>query len=96
MLCALFLQARIALTRGDYKRVLDLTGKIHQTVEKNRLYILIHTVDLCQGFINACLQQSSKIPAWLTEGDFSSNRLFFPARAFYNIIYGRALLLKGE
>lgn len=96
VLCALFLQARIALLRGDYNRVLDLIGKIHETVEKTRLYIIIHTVDMCRGFIDACLQQSSKIPEWLAQGDFSSNRLFFPARAFFNIIYGRALLLKGE
>lgn len=96
ILCALFLQARMALMQGDYTLVLDLFWKIHEAIENNRLYILIHTVDMCKGFIDACLQQSSKIPGWLAEGDFSSNRLFFPARAFYNIIYGRALLLKGD
>jgi hypothetical protein len=95
ILCALFLKARMALMRGDYTRVLDLSWKIHEAVEKRR-YILIHTVDMCKGFIDACLQQRSKIPGWLAEGDFSSSRLFFPARAFYNIIYGRALLLNGD
>lgn len=96
ILCAFFLQARMALLRGDYASVLDLLRKIHEAVEKNRLYALIHTIDMCKGFINACLRQRSNIPEWLAEGDFSSSRLYFPARAFSNIIYGRALLLNGD
>ena len=96
VLCAQFLQSRMALVQGDYVRILDLSRKIHEAVENNKLYTLIHTVDMCKGFIDACLQQRSKIPEWLADGDFSSSRLFFPARAFSNIIYGRALLLSGE
>ena len=96
VLCAFFLQSRMALMRGDYEAVLVLSKQIHDVIEKNRLYSLIHTIDMCEGFIDACLQQKSKIPEWLAEGDFSSNRLYFPARAFSNIIYGRALLLNGD
>lgn len=96
MLCAFFLQARMALMRGDYASVLDLSGKIYEAVDKNRLYVLIHTVDMCAGFIHACLRQRSRIPDWLADGDFSSSRLYFPVRAFSNIIYGRVLLINGE
>lgn len=96
ILCAFFLQARMALMHGDYEAVLALSRQIRDVIEKNRLYSLIHTVDMCEGFIHACLQQKSKIPEWLAKGDFSSNRLYFPARAFSNIIYGRALLISGD
>lgn len=96
VLCAFFLQARLALMRGDYEAVLALSKQIHDVIEKNRLYALIHTIDMCEGFTHACLQQKSKIPEWLAEGDFSSNRLYFPARAFSNIIYGRALLINRD
>ncbi len=96
LLCAFFLQARMALSQGDYAFVQELLRQIHETVESNRQYVLIHTVDLCRGFIDACLGQKDKIPKWLAEGDFNSSRLFFPARAFYNIIYGKALLLRGD
>lgn len=96
LLCAFFLQARIALMRGDYASVLDLSGKIYEAVDKNRLYVLIHTVDMCAGFIHVCLRQRSRIPDWLAEGDFSSSRLYFPVKAFANIIYGRVLLINGE
>ena len=96
LLCAYFLQARMALSLGDYALVQELLRRIHETVENNRQYVLIHTVDLCRGFIDASLGQKDRIPEWLAEGDFNSSRLFFPARAFYNIIYGRALLLRGD
>lgn len=96
LMCAYFLQARMALMRSDYGSVQEYARKIHETVEKNRLYTLIHTIDLCTGFINGCLGQKDQLPEWLAEGDFSSSRLFFPARAFSNIIYGRALLLQGD
>lgn len=96
VMCAHFLQARLTLMKGDYAYVLDLFKKIHEEIEENKLYTLIHTIDMCTGFVNACLQQNDKIPEWLAEGDFNSNRLFFPARAFFNIIYGRVLLIRGE
>lgn len=96
LLCAYFLQARMALFHGDWGRVQALLGLIHETVEQNRQYTLIHTVDLCVGFIYACLGRKDQIPDWLTEGDFDSSRLFFPARAFCNILFGRALLLRGD
>ena len=96
LLCAFFLQARMALSQGDYALVKELLRQIHEMVESNRQYVLIHTVDLCRGFIDAYLGQKDKIPEWLAEGNFHSSRLFFPARAFYNIIYGKALLLRGD
>jgi Response regulator containing a CheY-like receiver domain and an HTH DNA-binding domain len=96
LLCAYFLRARLALYGGDYTGVRDLLRLIQETVENNKQYTLIHTVDLCRGFIDSCLGQKDKIPGWLEEGDFNSSRLFFPARAFYNIIYGKALLLRGD
>ncbi len=69
---------------------------MYEELEQNKVYMLIHTIDMCIGFVNAFFQQSGKIPDWLAEGDFNSNRLNFPTRAFSNIIYGRVLLIKGE
>lgn len=96
VICALFLQVRLALIKGDYAHALDLFKKMYEVVEQNKVYELIHTIEMCTGFMNACLQQKGKVSEWLSEGDFNSNRLLFPARAFSNIIYGRVLLIKGE
>lgn len=96
VICAQFLLVRLALLKGDYASVLDLFTKMREEIERNKVYVLIHTMDICLGFVHACLQQDGKVPEWLAEGDFNSNRLYFPSRAFSNIIYGRVLLLKGE
>lgn len=96
VMCALFLMGKLALIKGDYAHAHDLFNKIHKEMEQNKVYMLIHLIDMCAGFANAYWQLDGKIPEWLSEGDFNSNRLLFPARAFSNIIYGRALLVRGE
>jgi len=96
VICALFLQVRLSLMKGDYAQVLHLFEKMHEEIEQKKYYVLMHTIDMCTAFVNTCLQQSDKTPEWLAEGDFNSSRLYFPARAFSNIIYGRVLLIKGE
>ncbi len=95
-ICANFLQMRIALFKGDLKYAHDLLQSMRAEMVKNREYIFIHTLDMCESFIYAALKQTAKIPVWIAEGDFNSSRLFFPTKAFSNIIYGRVLLTKGE
>ena len=96
VICALFLQTRLTVMKGDYAYTLNLFEKMHDGIEQKRMYALMHTFDMCTGFVNAYLMQNSKIPVWLSEGNFNSSRLFFPAKAFSNIIYGRVLLIRGE
>jgi LuxR family transcriptional regulator, maltose regulon positive regulatory protein len=96
VICTLFLQVRLTLIKGDYAHALNLFKKMVEEMENNKVYTLMHTIDMCTGFVNACFGQSHKISEWLAEGNFNSSRLFFPARAFSNIIYGRVLLIKGE
>jgi LuxR family maltose regulon positive regulatory protein len=96
LICALFLQIRLSLLKSDYAGVLQLFGKMREEIEHKKKYDSIHTIDMCIGFVYACLKQNDKIPQWLIEGDFNSIRIYFQARAFANIIYGRALLIKGE
>lgn len=95
-ICALFLQMRLALFKGDFSGVKELAQKLRADIIERRDYIFIHTLDLCEAFIYASLKQPDRVPLWLARGDFSSSRLFFPVMAFANIIYGRVLLLKGE
>jgi ATP-dependent transcriptional regulator len=96
VVCALFLQVRLALMKGDYADILQLLEKMNREVEQQSIYVLMHTLDMCAGFVYGALNQSNKIHEWLSAGDFNSSRLFFPARAFSNILYGRILLVKGE
>jgi LuxR family transcriptional regulator, maltose regulon positive regulatory protein len=56
----------------------------------------MHTMELCSAFIHAGLKQYEKINSWIREGDFDSSRLYFPTKAFLNIVYGRTLLINEE
>lgn len=96
VISALFLQIKLTLVKGDYAHVRYLFNKMHEEIVESQLYPLMYTIDMCVGFVNACLRQDRKIPEWLTEGTFNSSHLFFPARAFSNIILGRFFLIKGE
>jgi LuxR family maltose regulon positive regulatory protein len=96
MICVLFLMLRIALMKGEFDSVLELLQKMRKEIESSKEYLLLHTVEICEGYIFSLLDQSSNIPKWLEEGDYSSGRLLFPNYAMMNIVYGRALLIKGE
>lgn len=63
--------------------------------EKTSYYVM-HTIELCEAFIYASLKLDKKIPQWISEGNFNSSRLFFPAKPFLNIVYGRVMLINGE
>jgi len=96
IVCTHFLLARIALLKGDCDYILHFLKKMHEEMSQINQYNLLHTIDLCDAFINAGLKRKQKIPGWIENGDFESSRLFFPAKAFMNIVYGRVLLINGE
>ena len=96
VISALFLVARLNLIKGNYSQALNLFNQMREEVEMSKVYSLVHTIEMCVSYINACLGQNHKIPEWLTDCDFESNRSLFQTRAFSNIIRGRVLLIKGE
>lgn len=96
MLCCSFLQAKIALIKGDYVTATKLLKKQHEEMEQNKWYHLLYTLELCETFLQAAVQQKDEIPVWIREGDFEASWLYFPTMAFLNIIYGRVLLIQGE
>jgi len=96
VICAKFLQARIALFKGDYVYIRDIPRKLHEDMAEEKKYTFMHIIDLGYAFIQAGLKRNQKIPNWIENADFESSRLFFPAMAFMNIVYGRVLLINGE
>jgi LuxR family maltose regulon positive regulatory protein len=96
IICAMFLEMRIALIKINFKDFLNILNKMHEEITVTREYLLIHTIEICEGYIYSLLNQSHKISKWLKEGDYSSNHLLFPIYGFLNIVYGRSLLISGE
>ncbi len=96
MLCAIFLKSRIAIVKNDYAHAVHILQKLREEMEDKKWYNLMHSLDLCEVYIQTMFQNAEGIPEWIAVGDFNSSRLYFPAKSFLNIVYGRVLLIKGE
>jgi LuxR family maltose regulon positive regulatory protein len=96
LLCALFLQSRLAFIDGDLTAVWKLLRQMRAEIEYYGHYQSVHTVDLCESVIYAHLGEERKIPAWIAGGDLLESRLQLPNYAFFNIVYGKVLLISGQ
>ncbi|MEA4895414.1 MAG: LuxR C-terminal-related transcriptional regulator [Oscillospiraceae bacterium] len=96
LLCAVFLQARIALCRGDYALAAYSLKNLRKDLESGGWYNLMHTMELCYAWIQLGLGRKQEIPQWILEGDFFSSHIYFPAMAAFHIVCGRALLVCGD
>jgi LuxR family maltose regulon positive regulatory protein len=102
VLCAYFLQMRLALLAGDGGALFGdgerdgLISAMRGLINRNRESYLLYTADLGEGWLYAALGLPQKIPAWLRFKTSKDKRLNAPAKGFFHLVYGRALLLAGE
>jgi LuxR family maltose regulon positive regulatory protein len=93
-ICAMFLRLRLAFAGGDFEAARGLLASMRGLIKKRRDYFLLHTVDLCEGWLYGSLGQTGKIPLWLRED--THTRLYAFAKGSYYLVHGRALLLCGR
>lgn len=93
---ALFLQIQLAFAQGELTLVLKLLEEMRAEIRASRQMLYMHTADLCEAFVFMHLGQSGNIAPWIETGDFSASRLLAPVLAYFNIIYGRVLLVAGQ
>ncbi len=91
----IFLKIRLSLVRGDWDYVQRSLRKAREIVKQQELFMYLHTFDLCEGFVFACLNRGERIPAWLTAGELPDN-LYRQCHAFCHIIRAKALLIAGR
>ncbi|HWP98081.1 MAG TPA: LuxR C-terminal-related transcriptional regulator [Syntrophomonadaceae bacterium] len=96
IICAVFLQIKLAFIKGDFSGVLLLFKQLRQDINEKKWYLFMHTLDMCEAYIYSCLKINEHIQPWIKSGEFKNTRLFFPSIAFLNIIYGRVLLVNRE
>lgn len=96
IVCALFLQVRLALVRGDLTAAQKLLEEMRAEIKKSGQKLYLHTTSLCEGFIYAQLKQPEHIAEWIRTGDFADSHLHLPVMAYFHMIYGRLLLINDE
>jgi LuxR family maltose regulon positive regulatory protein len=69
---------------------------MRETMADRKLYNYLHTVELCEGFVYGWLKQPDKLPRQLLEANPATLHIGFPAFGIFNMLLGRAMLLRGE
>lgn len=96
MLCAAFLQIKLAFIKGDFLTVQLLLKQIRDEINRQKLYLFMHTLDMCEAQIFASLNIKKMVPLWISKGELTSTRLFFPTLPYLNMIYSRVLIINGD
>jgi LuxR family maltose regulon positive regulatory protein len=91
-----FLRLRVETFQGKYDTVEPALGQMRELAGKSRLFMLQHTVDICEAWLFALSGQPDRAADWIAEGDLSSTRLVFPAFHFLHMVYCQLLLARGE
>ena len=94
---AQYFQILIAFMREDSTKVMNLINSLHEKMtDKKEHSYNIHVVEICEACIYAYLDQIDRIPERLIKSELGNSRVVFPAYPFFNILYGRMLLIKGD
>ncbi|AJG97757.1 ATP-dependent transcriptional regulator [Clostridium beijerinckii] len=92
-LCAVFIMLRLSIVYGNVRQ---LNNSLKKLKEKIKECDLTRVIDLCEGFIFSSIGQAELIPEWLRLGKIEKEGISFLTVPYSNIIYGKALFLKGE
>ncbi len=93
---AQYFQILIDFMRGNLAGVMNRINEMHGYLHNVADDAFIHMVEICVGCIYAYLDQPGRIPGRLLNFDSANPKLRFPAYPFFNVMYGRLLLIKGE
>ena len=94
-LCAVFLLAQISVAKGDKDCLKTHIKVLKERAEEGKAAVYHSIVSLGHGFLGAATGDIDAIPNWLKNGDTES-RVRFMSLPYANIVYSKALLLRGE
>ena len=74
------------------ERTLRVLRDLAPQVEEGDRPLLSASLDLCRGYIYACLGVLESVPDWIARGDLESSSSFHLSTSFALIVHGKALL----
>jgi LuxR family maltose regulon positive regulatory protein len=95
ILCCDFLRIRLALLKGDWDYVQSSLWRAREIIKQQTTFTYMHTLDMCEGFVFACLNQEERIPAWIAAGELPDT-IYVSCYAFCHIIRAKALLIASR
>lgn len=96
IICAKFTSIRLRLAEGRIAEALNSLLQMECEVEMLGNAVYNTAVDMCKGYVFACLGQPERIPSWLQIGELRAADFFSQGIAFNCIVYGKTLLALGE
>ncbi len=93
IICANFTLIRLYILQGKIIEAIEMLRQLEKDVAEENNSIYNTTIDMCKGYIYACLGQSEKIPYWLQTDEMTTADLLYQGVAFNNIVYGKAVML---
>ncbi|MFA9465798.1 MAG: LuxR C-terminal-related transcriptional regulator [Velocimicrobium sp.] len=96
IICATFNLIRLYIIQGKLDEALVMLKQLEHDLSEINNPIHNTALELCKGYIYACLGQSEKIPWWLQSGEMTEADMLFQGITFSYIIYGKAVMLSGK
>ncbi|MDQ7096473.1 LuxR C-terminal-related transcriptional regulator [Desulfosporosinus sp. PR] len=93
IICATFNLIRLYILQGKTSAGLELLRHLEEEVLVVNNPIYNTTLDICKGYLQACLLQPEIIPCWLQTGDMTEADFYYQGIAFNYIVHGKAVLL---
>ncbi len=95
-ICAHFVLQRLTILKNYFQEGLEMATAMKAQVEKQNNPVLNTTFELCDAYIDCCLQRFENIPDWIKKGQFDSANFMYQGMAFVYIVYGKTILLSGN
>jgi LuxR family maltose regulon positive regulatory protein len=92
VICAHFNLIRLYILQGKITAGIEMLKQLERDVSEINYPLYNTTIDMCKGYIYACLGQAEKIPYWLQAGDMTAADLFYQGIAFNYIVYGKVVM----
>lgn len=96
IICANFNLIRFYIFQGKINKAIQMLKQLEEDITRINNPIYNTTIDMCKGYIYACLCAKEKIPYWLQTGNMTDAHFFYQGIAFNYIVFGKALVVSKK